>query len=67
MLDDQTRIVLQATARRLTRSFLQYTDESVPWTTPEEEPGVERAHSLHGCSRHRLLHAALPPPAARYA
>jgi hypothetical protein len=35
----------------------------------EEEPSVERAHPLHGlsASRRRLLLAALPPPAARYA
>ena len=40
MLDDRTRVVLQDTARRLTRSFLQYVDEAVPWTTDQEEPAL---------------------------
>jgi rubrerythrin len=46
MLDDLTRTVLQQTARRLSRSFLQYIDDAVPWTTDDKESSVELIHKI---------------------
>jgi hypothetical protein len=69
MLDDRTRSVLQQTAKRLSRSFLQYIDDAVPWTTDEEGPALDLLHRQAAEERDgisRLLvflqrHHATPP------
>jgi hypothetical protein len=69
MLDDRTRTVLQQTARRLSRSFLQYIDDAVPWTTEDEAPALQLLHRQAAEERDgiaRLLtflqrHHAVPP------
>ncbi len=46
MLDERTRSVMQQTARRLARSFLQYVREAGTWATSEDEPAVEHLRQL---------------------
>jgi hypothetical protein len=46
MLDDRTRIVLQQTARRFSRSLLQYAQDALPWANNSDKPALELLNKL---------------------
>src|SRR5437762_1627496 len=46
MLDSRTQTRLQQLLRRESRSFLQYVNDSFPWTTSEEKPALAQVQTL---------------------